>query len=446
MSELSEILGRVDALRDELASIGPLPDHIHQKVDEKLRTDWNFHSNRLEGNRLDYGETVALLLHDQSAAGKPLLDHKHVVGHNKALRELESLCKRNEPITEAEIRELHQMMLVEPYENRAITADGRPTSKRVTPGSYKTQPNHVETATGEVFRFAEPFETPAKMAELLQWYRDREEAEHPLLIASMLHYRFLRIHPFADGNGRMARFLLNYHLMRSGLPPLVVRATEKDAYLQALRQADANRMDILTAYLGERLIASLELTIKAARGESIEEGEDLDKQIALLKAELGDEKTRGSLAVSAATIQKRIGKAVLPLFRAVAAQLTKFDEFFFKSEIAVSASVPGGQPIHTNTESFDSAPWLQALGTRLEGAVLELVYSFQGLRAHRETPNFNESIRVKFYEFRYEVIWGNSRLSKFYDENLTPEEIAQIKRDVGNTLLQFVREKTGRRE
>lgn len=87
-------------------------------------------------------------------------------------------------------------------------------------GEYKSRPNSVLTATGEVFSYASPEETPAFMTSLVDWYN--LEADKgiltPVELAALLHYRYIRIHPFEDGNGRIARLLVNFVLHRYGYP------------------------------------------------------------------------------------------------------------------------------------------------------------------------------------------------------------------------------------
>lgn len=82
----------IDERKRELDSLTPISPPVIENVKQKQRIDWNFHSNRLEGNRLDYGETIALLLHNVAAGGKPLLDYKHVEGHNKAILAIEEMA------------------------------------------------------------------------------------------------------------------------------------------------------------------------------------------------------------------------------------------------------------------------------------------------------------------------------------------------------------------
>ena len=221
-----------------IAASGSRVQDADIKIIQKFRLDWNYHSNNIEGNSLTYGETKSFLLHGLTAQGKPLKDHLDIKGHNDAILWLDDILKNNTPLTEKFIRELHQLILVEPYDSPAITADGQKTTKRINIGEYKRQPNHVKTATGEIFYFSTPEETPAKMHELLTWYNQSIDLIHPIILAAELHYKFITIHPFDDGNGRISRILMNLILMKNGYPPIVIKTNKKDEYFRALRQAD----------------------------------------------------------------------------------------------------------------------------------------------------------------------------------------------------------------
>ena len=176
---------------------------------------------------------------------------------------------------------MNKLLLVRPFFKEAITADRQATRREIIVGEYKSFPNHVLLKNGEEFHYALPAETPALMGDLLEWYKNN--TDNAVIVAADLHYRFVRIHPFDDGNGRIARLLMNYHLLKNNLPPVVIKSEDKKNYLRALQEADAGDLDSIRAYIGEKLVWSLELSIKAAKGESIDELGDWDKKLNLLK-------------------------------------------------------------------------------------------------------------------------------------------------------------------
>lgn len=114
------------------------------------------------------------------------------------------------------------------------------TSYVIHAGQYKTRPNNVITRYGDRFEYASPEETPGLMADLVDWYNTAEQEGKlsPVELAALFHYRYIRIHPFEDGNGRIARLMVNYILTRHNYPMIVVRSRKKSEYLEALHQAD----------------------------------------------------------------------------------------------------------------------------------------------------------------------------------------------------------------
>ena len=235
----SDILNRIDRLKYELDALRPLPPDVLARVEQKLRIESNYHSNAVEGNSLTLGETRSLILHGLTARGKPIRDHLDIQGHDQAVKAIEPAARNEDQLTEVFIRNLHRVLLKEPYENEAITPDGRRTIRPITPGEYKTTPNNVLTSTGETYYFAPPEQVKPAMSDLIDWYRTQEaEREHPIIIAATVHYRFVRIHPFDDGNGRMARLLMNLILIRHGYTVAIVPIDQRDRYLQELERAD----------------------------------------------------------------------------------------------------------------------------------------------------------------------------------------------------------------
>ena len=255
LDELDAAIAEWHGIREDIA---PEQD---DRLWKKLRLEWNYNSNHIEGNTLTYDETVLLLIHGQTAGSHPLRDYEEMKAHDVAIELVRRLAVAEQPLAEADIRELNRVLLKEPFRKVAETPDGAMTRKWIEPGKYKTQPNHVRTRTGELHRFAEPEETPARMEEWTSRFReDLNRADYPLPeFLAESHGSFVNIHPFDDGNGRTARLLTNYLLLRKHLLPLVIRSEDRDRYLGALRQADAGN---------GRLLAEFMLAQRIARGSN----------------------------------------------------------------------------------------------------------------------------------------------------------------------------------
>ena len=281
----SDILNTIDRLKNELDALRPLPPDVVARVEQKLRIESNYHSNAVEGNSLTLGETRSLILHGLTASGKPMRDHLDIQGHDQAVKTIEQAVRNEDQLTEVFVRNLHRVLLKEPYENEAITPDGRRAMRPITPGEYKTTPNNVRTSTGETYHFTPPEQVKPAMSDLIDWCRAQEAAgEHPVIIAATVHYRFVRIHPFDDGNGRMARLLMNLILIRHGYAVAIVRIDQRDRYLQELERVDRTEdLAQFIDYVASCCEYALTLYLKAARGEPIDDPEDIDREIALFK-------------------------------------------------------------------------------------------------------------------------------------------------------------------
>src|ERR1035437_2701001 len=212
------MLDRISQLYTEWKSLQPLKPEDQRRLDEKFRLEFNYNSNHIEGNTLTYGQTKLLLIFGTTEGVDELREYEEMKAHDVALKMIiEEAQDKERPLTENFIRTLNETILVRPFWKDAQTPDGQSTRMEVKVGEYKSRPNHVRTATDDIFHYASVEETPVMMKDLVNWYNaEIIKAElTPLEIASLLHYRYIRIHPFEDGNGRVARLLVNYVLFRS---------------------------------------------------------------------------------------------------------------------------------------------------------------------------------------------------------------------------------------
>lgn len=218
----------------------PLSPDDEKRLRRKFMLDFNYNSNHIEGNTLTYGQTEILLLLGEVIGSAKMKDLEEMKAHNICLNMIEQEADTTQPLTENFIRQVHKVMLREDYKVYHQLPGGKTTSYTVHAGRYKTRPNSVITPTGERFEYASPEETPALMADLISWYNETTEDSNlsPIELAALFHYRYIRIHPFEDGNGRIARLMINYILHRHNWPMMVIRSKNKKAYLNALGQAD----------------------------------------------------------------------------------------------------------------------------------------------------------------------------------------------------------------
>ena len=283
---MSNIIDKIDLLAEELKSLLPMKIEYQKQLDEKFRPEFNYNSNHLEGNTLTYGETKLLLMFEDTKGNHTLREYEEMRAHDIAYKFIQELAKEERPLTENVIKNLNEIILVRPFWKEAITADGQNTRRLIKVGEYKEQPNSVRLQNGEIYEYPSPSDVPILMGELLDWYRSEENNLYPLTLATMLHYKFVSIHPFDDGNGRVARLLMNYVLLKNNLPPVIIKSGDKENYLRALRVADIGDYEELIHFVGEQLIWSLDKYIKAGKGENIDDKDDLDKKLSMFKKQV----------------------------------------------------------------------------------------------------------------------------------------------------------------
>lgn len=327
MKELHE---HIESLKRELARLQPLSTENQQRLEKKFRLEWNYNSNHIEGNTLTYGETELLLIFGETKGNHEFREYEEMKGHDLALKLVEQLATDTERnLTENFIRELNQAILKEPFYKEAITEDGQPTRRLIKIGEYKSFPNSVRLQNGEIFNYASPAETPAMMSDLMNWYNTAaaDKTQSTAEVAAELHYRFVCIHPFDDGNGRISRLLMNYHLIKNGYPPVIIKTEDKKNYLFALHEADTGNLKAFKKYIAEQLVWSYEISIKAAKGESIEEKEDLIKEIEVFKRGLQDLKNT-EIKKSYASIKNIWDNGLKNLFQELATSFSHYNSLF----------------------------------------------------------------------------------------------------------------------
>ena len=281
-----------------LQALQPLKPEHQNRLDRKFMLEFNYNSNHIEGNTLTYGQTELLLFFGKVVDEANMKDLEEMKAHNVCLKMIRTEAgEKDKPLTETFIRQLHHTLLREDYTVYRQQTDGTATSYVIHAGVYKTRPNSVITSTGERFEYASPEESPALMTDLVSWYNEEEQrgSMSPIELASVFHYRYIRIHPFEDGNGRIARLLVNYILTRHGYPMVVVKSNDKSNYLTALNRCDVavgptpsvgahattEQLAPFITYMSKCLERALLISIKAAHGENIDEADDWKKNLKL---------------------------------------------------------------------------------------------------------------------------------------------------------------------
>jgi len=314
LSQIEEI-DNIRKIKAEIDQLRPFSKELEQRILQKFRLEWTYHSNAIEGNPYNYGETVTFLLYGITAKGKKLKDHLDIEGHHEGINYILNLVKDKRGFTESDIRDLHKIILVKPYSVNAITPTGQKATKQVSIGKYKTEPNHVKTETGEMHYYATPDDTPILMRELMDWFKEIQLQEdiHPIVTAALFHHKFVSIHPFDDGNGRLGRILMNFILIKYNYPPIIVKNNDRFNYYSVLSQADSGDYFPLVEYMTNELLESLSIQQKGLKGEEIFELSDVDKRISIFKKSLENKPSNNSKK-DFNTIHSVLKNSYFPLF------------------------------------------------------------------------------------------------------------------------------------
>src|SRR4051794_7232419 len=218
-------------------------------LEHSQRIDITYTSNAIEGNTLTAGETALVLEKGVTIGGKPLKDHLEAIDHARALSwGLEIASQRDAPITEADIRNLHRLVVAR--------------SKPDIAGSYADRARYVNTDAG-LHHFPAPLEIPIVMQAFGRWLRSARGTPETAFRA---HRELVGVHPFNDGNGRTARLLMNLVLARAGYPPVAIRPEDRPVYLAALETDQCGGGHAaFDRLLFARLEQTLDMYIAAAR-------------------------------------------------------------------------------------------------------------------------------------------------------------------------------------
>jgi Fic family protein len=235
---MDELLTSVAAKKQRLDAMRPVSRAALLALQKAYDVDLTYTSNAIEGNTLTLRETAELIEHGITVGGKSLRDHLEAVDHYSAVLWMRELAAKTAPVDEMIVRELHRRIVFR--------------SQPEIAGIYSTLPRRI---AGSPVIFPNPVKIPQLMKEYGEWLGKAQ----PVPAASFdAHYRLVAIHPFADGNGRTARLLMNLLLLREGYPPVAVRPEDRKTYLDTLEQASVrNDIKPFQIFMHQRLDATL---------------------------------------------------------------------------------------------------------------------------------------------------------------------------------------------
>jgi Fic family protein len=253
------IYERILKKKQKLNSLGRLSSGRLKKIEEQMQVDFVYNSNKIEGNTLSRGETELVMKGItidkknivEALGGKSLEDIIAAQNHPNAINIVKKIAfDKSHTITENDIKKIHETAM-----------------KRVleTAGQYRQYDLSVK---GAGFTPPPYYEIPKHMKELILLINNNQDELRPIELVAQVHYDFVWIHPFENGNGRMARLLMNLLLVRNGYPFTVIKNVDKPQYLRALRQMDvSSNFEQFLVFIARCVEQTLDLYLASVAGK-----------------------------------------------------------------------------------------------------------------------------------------------------------------------------------
>lgn len=229
---------KIEDKKRRLDSLRPLPKDAAKKLLEDIRLHHTYHSDAIEGNTLTLQETKLVLEQGITIGGKPLKDHIEARNDAEAFDFILQLVQKKSPISQEIIQQIHDIV------TKGLLKDS---------GRYRT---------GNVRISGSPI-TPPSFQKIITCMNDyihtiKNLSINPLKKAAIIHHQFVWIHPFLDGNGRVARLITNLFYMQEGYPPIILKQEQRKIYYHVLRQADNGNLSPLAMFLTKAMNESLQ--------------------------------------------------------------------------------------------------------------------------------------------------------------------------------------------
>ncbi|UZE92846.1 MAG: Fic family protein [Methanosarcinales archaeon] len=225
----------------------PLPKDVVKKLREELRLLHTYHSNAIEGNTLTLQETKLILEQGITVGGKSLHEHLEATNTADAYKFIEELAKGKRHIAHETVQEIHAIVT-----RGILTEQGkyRIANVRIV-GAIKTPPDYT------------------KVAKLMEGvFEMLKKSKHDSIsTAALLHHGIVAIHPFIDGNGRVARLVTNLYLVQHGYPPIVLRREDRKKYYKMLKRADLGDPKPFVNFIAKAVDESLSFYLSALGGD-----------------------------------------------------------------------------------------------------------------------------------------------------------------------------------
>jgi len=231
---------KFDKIKDNFQkNLKKMPKKIEEKELETFAVKFTYTTNKIEGSTLTHRETALLLEKGITPARKPIEDVKEAELHRKVFYEMLN-CKKN--ITRATVTHWHKALFKETKKDKA--------------GLIR---DYDVGITGSKYKPPYAIELDLLLREFFEWYNQNKNKIHPVHLAALVHLKFVSIHPFGDGNGRISRLLMNYVLNKNGYPMLIIDYSERNSYYNALEKSQlSNEVNSFTLWFFKRFVKEYE--------------------------------------------------------------------------------------------------------------------------------------------------------------------------------------------
>lgn len=235
--KLMALFSTIDDYKKIIDQSRPFEGNLLNEIKGYYRISLTWSSNAIEGNTLTESETKVLLEDGLTVGGKPLKDTFEALGHANAYDFMFSLLKNRE-IKETDILTMHKMFYSEIDKENA--------------GSYRKGPVII---SGSKYPVCKVERIQEEMNKLIQWIVTERDHYHPVEFAALLHKKFVFIHPFIDGNGRISRLLMNTALIQGGYMLAIIPPILRHEYIMLLEKAHKNDKPFIE-FIAERVLES----------------------------------------------------------------------------------------------------------------------------------------------------------------------------------------------
>ncbi len=445
--KLAEIIHQIDENQSTIASYGKFDAEILKKINYKLRLDWNYYSNRIEGGTLTREETRSVMVGNIDVRGKPIRDVMEMNGHDQVVREILQIGKGKLKLSEKRIKEIHTAIMYE-------------EDHKVEIGKWKSLDNEIIGYKDEKITFAAPPDVPELIHDLLDRTHaalnkiadQKRDAIHPILLAANFHVEYLTIHPFFDGNGRTARILTNLMLISCGFPAIIIKDSLKETYYQYLGdiQAYGGNKQLLQAFIADRVLESQKLVLDALEGKDIEDPDDLEKSMLLLKQELAT-KEQITIPRSWENLYEVITTGIVPIIDEIETRVKSIEELFDEVSPHISLRFINSDledPLRGKKQWRALVPeMLTSLKEAEDHKKLHLIrYSlqFKGFKYNLNSPYFSLHLEFQFDEYDFSLKnSANSQSVKYpYKAKVLQDDTPKIVWNLVEKLMDDIRRVT----